>query len=187
MLRITVDTNVLDTERIARIREATEGLDVDIAPTTVTVRERPGKPPRGEAIPETAVWGESRYGEAVWGPSPPVGETFTLGESRLGMAALGANESPSRFEAILAVISNGGFPKPGRREQLTTGERKQLRDAMILEAHAREGRDVLVSNDVRAFVGKDGSKRKTLEALCRTRIMTVDEFCSYAAELRRSG
>jgi hypothetical protein len=31
MLRITLDTNVLDADKIARIREATAGLDVDLA------------------------------------------------------------------------------------------------------------------------------------------------------------
>ncbi len=103
------------------------------------------------------------------------------------MAALGSDESTSRFEAILTVISNGSFPKPGRRGgSLSGGERRQLRDAMILEAHARESRDVLVSNDAKGFIGNDGSKRAKLEALCRTQIMTVDEFCAYASGLERS-
>jgi hypothetical protein len=54
---------------------------------------------------------------------------------------------------------------------------------MILEAHTRDGRDVLVSNDRRAFIGKDGANRRQLEALCRTRIMTVDEFRGAVASL----
>ena len=55
---------------------------------------------------------------------------------------------------------------------------------MILEAHSREGRDILVSNDVKAFGREGDHRRKSLEALCRTRIMTVDEFCDYADSLR---
>jgi hypothetical protein len=125
-------------------------------------------------VQETGVWNESLWGEAVWGPSPPVYETLTLDESRLGMAVLGGDESPSRFEAILAIIGDGSFPRRGEREELTDGQRRQLRDAMILEAHTRNGRDVLVSNDVKAF-GRE--KRSKLEAVCHTKIRTVDEFC----------
>jgi hypothetical protein len=93
--------------------------------------------------------------------------------------------SPSRFEAILDVIGIRSFPKPGLRDSKTPGQKRQLRDAMILEAHAREGRDILVSDDVKGFIGKDGENRRKLEAICRTRIMTVDEFCEYAERQRR--
>lgn len=186
MLRVTVDTNVLEGD-MRRIRDAVKGLDVEIALTTVTLRERgTTKPPEQSVVAETGVWNESRWGEFVWGPSPPVFETLTLGESRLGMAALGSAESSQRFEAILAVTGNGSFPKPGERDELSEGERRQLRDAMILEPHAREARDILVSNDRRAFIGKDGEKRRRLEAICATRIMTVDEFCDEVASLARS-
>ena len=163
VLRVTLDTNVFDADEMNQIRAATTGLDVELAPTTVTPRERPTSAPPGQPITETAVWDESRWNEGVWGPSPPVPETFTLGESRLGVGKLGSDQSVTRFEAILAVISNGSFPKPGHRDRLSHGERTQLRDTMILEAHARERRDVLVSNDVTGFIGKDGAKRPKLE------------------------
>jgi hypothetical protein len=72
--------------------------------------------------------------------------------------------------------------KQGQRDDLSTGERRQLRDAMILQAHARDGRDILVCDDVKAF-GREGDDRgRKLEALCGTRIMTVDEFCGYAKQ-----
>jgi len=61
---------------------------------------------------------------------------------------------------------------------------------MILEAHSRDGRDVLISNAVKAFIGKKGERRELLEAFCRTRIFTVDEFIDYAGGLeatRRHG
>jgi hypothetical protein len=64
---------------------------------------------------------------------------------------------------------------------LTPGQHNQLRDALILEAHVREKRDIFVTTDTRAFV-KHG-RRARLEALCSTRIMTVDEFCDYVASL----
>lgn len=201
MLRVTVDTNVLP-RTLTELRAAAEGLDVEIATTTVTLRENPpAEAPMvaetavhadstydegvyADAIPETGVWNESHWGEFIWGPSPAVAETWVLGESPLGMAALGSDESPSRFEAILETIGTGSFPKPGDRENLGDAERRQLRDAMILEAHARERRDILVSNDVKAF-GKPGSeKRRHLEALCQTKIMTVDEFREYLDDFR---
>ncbi len=52
---------------------------------------------------------------------------------------------------------------------------------MILEAHSRDGRDVLVTQNTTDFI-KHG-RREQLEALCKTRIMTVDEFCDSVAEL----
>jgi hypothetical protein len=176
VLRVTVDTNVLDRD-MARLRAASAGLEVEIAPTTVTLRERGQMSPTVDsAVLETGVWGESMWGSSVWG-GPPVFETATIGESRLGMAALGGGESRTGLEAILVIISNGSFPKPGNRNGLSNGQRRQLRDAMILEAHAREKRDVLVTNDLKAFVGTSEEKRSRLETLCRTRIRTVDEFC----------
>jgi len=167
---------------MARMSQAWDGLDVELAPTTVTLRERPLES-SGQRwiVRETAVWNEARWGEAVWGQ--PVYETLVLGESRLGMSALGSDESPSCFEEILRIISNGSFPKAGQRDDLSAGERRQLRDAMILEAHSRDGRDVLVSDDARAYI-HDG-RRERLEQLCDTRIMTVVEFCAYAEALAR--
>jgi len=68
MLRVTIDTNVLEGD-MQRIRNAlVEGLDVEIAPTTVTLRERgTTKPPEESVVAETGVWNESRWGEFVLG------------------------------------------------------------------------------------------------------------------------
>lgn len=185
MFRVTVDTNILE-RTLHRMREAVEGFDVEIRRTTVSVRED-GLPPHPEndgVVPEVMVWRETRWGEGVWGPGltidePAVRESFVWDETAsLDEAVLFGDDALSMFEAILAVIGDGSFPPPGKRDNLTKGERRQLRDAMILEAHAREGRDVLVSDDRKAFIGKVGAKRAKLEALYRTRIMTVDEFCA---------
>jgi hypothetical protein len=156
MLLVTIDSNVLEGER-ERMRHAIEGLEVEITPTTVTLREH-----RRQSQIEAA----------------PVFETAVFDESEFGLAAFGDEASPLLFELILRIVANGSFPKPGKRENLTHGERTQLRDAMILEAHSRDGRDVLVSNDAKAFIGPNDEKRQRLEALCRTKILTVDEFCA---------
>jgi hypothetical protein len=185
VLRVTIDTNVYDRDTRARLDKAINGLEVDVAPTTVTLRERPetrGDESSSEAVYETGVWDESIWDEAVYAATP-IYETAVLDESRLDRAVLGGEESGPTLEAILRIIGSGSFPKAGEREKLTDGQRHQLRDAMILEAHTREGRDVLVSNDVKAF-GRAGDERRTkLERLCKTRILTVDEFCEQVASL----
>lgn len=185
MLRVTVDSTVLHRD-MQRLRQAAAGFDVEILATTVTLRERGlPLPPQSPMVAESGVYDESFYDSgAVYAESPPViHETAVLGEWRLGLAVLGDDDAPSRFDAILAVIGDGSFPTVGERRELSKGQRHQLRDAMILEAHAREGRDVLISDDRKAFVGPYGSKRRKLEALCATRIMTVGEFCERVSEL----
>jgi hypothetical protein len=101
-----------------------------------------------EKVPETAVWGESKWGEAVW-----------------------ASEE-SALEEILRVISSGSFPKG--RENLSDGQRNQFRDAMILEAHIRETRDIFVSNDSRAFI--NFGRRDLLEKRFGIKILARAEF-----------
>jgi hypothetical protein len=49
---------------------------------------------------------------------------------------------------------------------------------MILEAHFREKRDILVSNDVKAFGRVGDAKRRMLEARFQSKIMTLKEFLS---------
>ena len=105
-------------------------------------------------ITESVVWGESRWGGAVWGSS----------------------ESSDRLEAILRIISNGSFPRKGGRADLSRVQRRQLRDAMILEAHVRSGRDIFITNDETGFVNH--GRREILETQCGTRIMTAKEFGS---------
>lgn len=92
----------------------------------------------------------------------------------LDHAVLVSDTDTSRLEAILGIVSNGSFPPPGGRENLSNGQRRQLRDAMILEAHARESRDIFVTEDRKGFIAN--GKRGRLENLCRTRICTLDEL-----------
>jgi len=184
LMRITLDTNVLDPPCLQQMLEAAAGLSAEFAMVTVSKREIEGTriQPLPTTVLETGVWGESRSGEFLWGV--PVAEPLVLGESRLGEGALSGPESANRFEAILRIVSNGAFPKPGVRDTLKPGERRQMRDAMILEAHARESRDILVTNEIRAYGRTGDQRRRRLETLCATHIMNVDEFCEHCRKRR---
>lgn len=181
MLKVTLDSNVLKTD-FAKIRAAAGSQEVELAYTTVTLREDARDEGQDEfVVAETGVYDESTYDSgAVYAETPHVYETLVLGESRIGLAVIGGDASP--FEAILKIISNGSFPKSGERENLTRRRRAQLRDAMILEAHTRERRDILVSNDATAYIGKGGARRQLLETVCQTKILTVSEFLSYLGQ-----
>jgi hypothetical protein len=100
----------------------------------------------------------------------------------VGVGRVEADESADLFEAALRIISNGSFPRPGHRETLPDGERRQLRDAMIFVAHARERRDVLVTTDTKGVV--NGGRRAKLEALGQTLIRTPDELESVFGDSR---
>jgi hypothetical protein len=86
----------------------------------------------------------------------------------------GGNEEASCLEAVLRIISSGAFPPTDRRADLTRGQRNQLRDAMIFCTHVRDGRELFVSDDRKAFI--DGGRRELLQTRFATRIVTSDEF-----------
>jgi len=126
----------------------------------VTVSDREIRDPKYRAqlkplqkIHETAVWGEFDWDNAVWA----------------------AESSEDDLEVILDIISNQSFPK--NREKLSHGQLRQLRDALIFEAHVREGRDIFVSNDEKAFV-KQGRRAK-LQNRFKTQILTRQQFLDY--------
>src|SRR6266487_4489498 len=112
MMTVTLDTNVFPAEQlVARAQR----VGIAVATITVSRREVEGSSLEDEvqalaSIPETAVFDESRWGEAVWGSSAD-GECL---------------------ERALALLSNGSFPTPAQRDHLSLGQRRQLRDAMIL-------------------------------------------------------
>jgi predicted nucleic acid-binding protein len=95
-------------------------------------------------------------------------ETMVWGESAWGRSVWG-NES-TLTPQILIVITSGAQPT-----------KKQRRDAIILEAHTRERRDIFVTAD-KHFLRH--GRREQLENLCSTRIMTAQEFCAHVAMLR---
>lgn len=175
-IRVTLDTNILDREGTTRLSDRLIGTGIELACVTVSERElqREINPEaRVQTIPETAVWGESNWDKAVWADT--VREDFVIGETPLGTGRLGGNKP--LLESILAVISNGSFPKRGARTDLAKGTRRQLRDAMILMAHCRDHRDIFVTNDRKGFISN--GNRKALETLCQTKIMILSEFEDY--------
>lgn len=188
-LRVTVDTNMLDSNDMRSLRGAARqaGVEIDVTTISVSTRERGWADASDLGLwpdsttPETAVWGESRWGEAVWGGS----ELLVLDETPLDTGVLGGPGDGPRLEAILGVIASGSFPPRGERDHLSDPQKRQLRDAMILEAHAREGRDVFVTRDARGFV-KHG-KREQLQQLCATVIVHPDEFTDYCRRYASSG
>ncbi len=160
MTTITFDTNVFPAGALVA---RAEHLGIAVATISVSHRESEGSSVEEEVqalvtVLETVVWGESKWGQAVWA-SPTDTE---------------------RYERVLGLLSNHSFPKPGQRDQLSDGQRRQLRDAMILCAHLRSNRDALVSNDRRAFI--DHGRREAIEAEFKTRVMTVEEFEAYLSE-----
>lgn len=125
-----------------------------VAFASVSLREAEGTDfevelKKHDRVPELGVWDESAWDEARWPDEP----------------------SSERLEKILSIVSNGGFPR--NRSQLTQGQLHQLRDAMILEAHAAAQRAVFVTGDAKAFI-RNG-RREQLQNLLNTRIVTSAE------------
>ncbi len=164
MLTVTLDTGTL---RLTDALAMLDGLAVHIATTTVTAREVEG-----------TAWA------AKVGQLPALKESWVLGESVLGAAVWGSQADSDRFERLLLLLSGGGFPARDKRNTLTNGERHLLRDAAILSTHAREGRDLFVSDDTKA-IGRPGSElRAKLLSELGIRAMTLAEFRDYADTLR---
>lgn len=162
-MKITLDANVIDADTAKLISEAEElGHEIVIASVTERERNNPEVTKTVSKIPEV----------------------FVFGESSLGVGALAADDDDETFENILSLISNGAFPPEGHREQLTQGEKRQLRDAMAFTSHVRDGRDIFVTDDMKGFI-KNG-RRDTLESTYETRIMAVSEFKKHLADVRSS-
>lgn len=101
-------------------------------------------------VTESGVWGESKWGRFRWA------------------------RRDGCLERALVIIGDGSFPKLGQRDELTDGQRHQLRDAMIFCAHVRESREIFVSDDLKAFVNQ--GRREKLQTAFDATIMTREEF-----------
>ena len=137
-------------------------LGWDVAVVTVTSRELYNTSwevslQHLHEVPETFVWDESRWDQGVWGSA----------------------QVANQLQEILDVISGGTFPRD--RSNLTSGHRRQLRDAMILEAHLRTRRDIFVTADRRAFISQ--GRREQLQSRFGTSIMTRSEFAAYCLSI----
>lgn len=173
-LLVTLDTNQLDTSTIAELRAAVGAASLSVAFATVTVNERERGHLSGvHLVLESAVWAESTWDGSVWGDT--IHEVAVVGETPLGHGVVG--EQCAVLEEALRIISNGSFPKPSDRGQMSKGHLRLLRDAMTFEAHVRARRHVLVSAD-KDLTGL--STRAKLEALGRTHLVHPEEFRAFA-------
>ena len=162
MRTVTIDTNLADAAGLIRDARA-RGFHIAIISTTEREIRQSGIRP---------------------GDIDRILELIVLGESALDQALLASQADAENFEAILQIISNGGFPPRGEREALSPGQWRQLRDAQILATHAAEWRDIFVTDDQRGFILH--GRREQLEARLKTRILTGPEFRSLCAEQPRS-
>lgn len=180
-LKVTIDTNIFPIDDIL-LRLKKSKFPIEFKIVSVTVRELKNHKLANQIaeftkIHESGVWDESTWDNAVWGGT--LIEVAVLDESSVGSAILGSTTDAEVFEDLLLLISNNTFPASGKRYSLTRGQRRQLRDAMILTAHLREKRDILVTNDIKGFIGVKGDKRDQIESKYKTKIMTKEEFIKY--------
>ena len=153
-MKVTLDTNILPADDL--IASVPSGR-FEFAMVSVTNRETEGT--KHNVIPENI---------------SSIPEISVLGESCLGQTVLGDSADASCLEFWLKIISDSSFPPPGKRDKLTRGARRQLKDAMIFCAHVKNGGEIFVTKDTKGFV--KGDRRITLENVLYTRIMTRDEF-----------
>ena len=182
---VTLDTNICPADEI--IKTANE-LNMDFAIVTVTEREIGGSDIKINIEPikkikETGVYGESKYGTSVYGPTT-IPESFILDESMLDEGVLFDDKDADVFETALQIISSNSFPPDGKRDNLTKKQTRQLRDAMIICAHAREGRNIFVTDDKKGFINH--GRRQKLERTFNTKIMTRQEFIEYCRKRHKN-
>jgi hypothetical protein len=154
MVTVTFDTNLVDDEQLL---SAAHDAGFTVAHTSVTDREISGSGIR-----------------AVGGRRAQLFETGIVGESVVGAFVPGGDDQAVNLEQVLKIISSGSFPIRAKRQHLSDGERRQLRDAMILCTHIRERRDIFVTNDQRGFISH--GHREALQQQFGIQILTRDEF-----------
>ncbi len=99
-------------------------------------------------------------------------EYGVFGEARYGNARYHGQESSSVLKDVLDIISNGSFPRKG--ESLSKGYLNMLRDAIILQTHITDKRDIFITNDKRGFI--KNNLREKLESRFEIEILTSEEF-----------
>ena len=154
MRTVTIDTNLTNARDLINDARAA-GLNVAVLSTTTRELEDTNIQP---------------------GDVDEIIEIFVLDESGVGLAVLASDSDAENFETALYIISNGSFPTQGRRDDLSPGERRQLRDAQILASHVSAHRDVFVTDDSRGFV--QHGRREQLQSRLKTQILTGAEFRS---------
>jgi len=152
MKKITIDTSVIPAEEIMTI---CKNKGYEYTCISVTNRELEG----------------TSFEEKLT-DIPSAHEYGVYGEARYGSARYHSEESSNVLEEILSIISNGSFPK--NRDDLSQGYLHMLRDAIILQTHITDKRDIFITNDRRAFVKNE--LRKKLEDQFNIEILTKEEF-----------
>ena len=148
VIRVTLDTNILPVDDLIAQVSADQ---FEFGVVSVTERELEtapalSAPERIDRIVESMVWGEGVWGGGLWG---------------------GPSDSHC-LETVLGIVSDGGFPRPNQRMELSDGQRRQLRDAIIFCAHVRTQREIFVTDDARGFVRS--GRREKLQNAFDTRI-----------------
>jgi hypothetical protein len=152
MKKVTIDTNVFPINDIVNICKR-HGFEYTVVSVTNRELENTDFEEELKSVPklkEVGVWGESKWGECVWG----------------------GDEISDKLDKTIDIISNKSMPK--KRDNLTDGQKRILRDAMIFEAHIRNDGNIFITNDKKAFIN-DG-RRKKLEKEFGTIILTKEEF-----------
>ena len=151
--KVTLDTSAIDDLLSVKNHAARLGYEVQVVSTTLGEVDGTSFQNSAECIPrvlEVAQWGEARWGQAVWsGP-----------------------DNRRVIKTALDIIASGGFPK--NRAELTENQKRQLRDARIIEAHVRSGATLFVTNDKRGFVSH--GRREAFQKQLGVQILLAPEF-----------
>ena len=153
-VRVTLDTNTLPVEDWLGSIDRTL---FEFAVVSVTSEETSGTTFSVHLTPLGEVQKHTAYGAGAYGVGPYGG---TIDKHCLRRA--------------LEIITNGAFTDPDLVDGLSSGQRRQRRDAEIICVHIREGRDVFVTLDEKGFIRS--GRRESLEAEYGIRIMTPPEF-----------
>jgi hypothetical protein len=161
-LRVTLDTNTLP---LSSWLPAYADGAFDFAVVSVTTEETHGTSFAVHLSPLEQVEKHTAYGAGPYGDGP-----------------YGGLVDRDCLRRALAIITNGGWSNPDIDEGLTQGQLNQRRDAEILCVHTREARDILVTNDISAFIRH--GRREQIEATFGTRVLTTAEFVAEFSALQ---
>lgn len=173
---VTVDTNLYQDPELIAIGRALPYIH--LYATKVTEGEV-GKEVVMGYHQESIMYGEAMWGEVNFQPNRAIPSVFTLDVSLLdGEDTLAGDDLPDDLmKKIFAISTNGSFQYPRDIHSVIKAQQNQYNDALILAAHCNRKHTILVSNDLK-FFGRDheDERRNRLEVLCKTRIMSAEEF-----------
>ena len=176
MLKLTLDTNCIDHEELLRCAQA---AGADVATFSVSRKETSGSSFAARLETMTVIAEQSVFADGLFTDNFWADRVWRSGANVTYRREDGDKVVGDPFEEVLAVISNRSFPSSGARRNLSAGQRRQFRDAMMLSLHAQHQRDVFISADEKAFV-KDG-RRDRLERMLSTKIVTPKEAIALLA------